>query len=189
MKLRILAFFLITLAASSNAQRRIGHDPLNADEADKLRDTAQLPNKRLKLYVDFAKARLTKIDQLLADPKAKDRGSQIHDLLADFAVLEDEIGDNLETFHGQQYDIRKSLKLVIEGDEQFQLELRKLSQAADDPKHTDEAEKYKFALNDAIESLKNNADDARHTVQEQNALAKNQKLHKEEDMGTMPVKK
>lgn len=187
MKVRVVAFLFLAFFLSASAQHRIGHDTLTDDEADKLRDTAQLPNKRLKLYVDFAKARMTQIDQVLADPKARNRGSQVHDLLADFAALIDEIGDNVETFHGQQYDIRKSLKLVIEGDTQFQLDLRKLSQTADDPKNAD-AEKYKFALKDAVESVNNNADDTRHVVQEQNEMAKDKKLHKEEEIAT-PAKK
>ena len=183
MKLRVIFLSLLLLAGSAFAQRK-GHDPLNDVEADKLRDTAMLPNKRLKLYVEFAQARMTQIDQLLGDPKAKDRGAQLHDLLADFSTLVDEIGDNVETFHSQHWDIRKSLKLVIEGDSEFQLELRKLSQAANsnDP----DTDQFKFALKDAIESVNANADDTRHVVQEQNALAKDQKLQKEEAPPAQP---
>lgn len=179
MKVRALCLLALLLTMPLFAQRA-GRDPLNDDEADKLRDTAMLPNKRLKLYVEFAKARMTKIDQLLGDPKAKDRGTQLHDLLADFSALEDEIGDNLETFHGEHWDIRKSLKLVIEGNSEFQLELRRISQAAGG--NDADADQYKFALKDAIESVNANADDARHIVQEQNALAKDQKLQKEEEV-------
>lgn len=159
------------------AQRKMGHDPLNPLETDKLRDTAQEPNQRLKLYVGFARDRITKIDQLVADPKAQDRASQLHDLLADFAILVDEIADNVDTYHGEHWDIRKSLKLVIEGDSEFQVKLRTLSEAL---RNAADAEHYKFVLQDAIESLNNSADDARHVMQEQNALAKDKKLKKEE---------
>jgi len=34
------------------------HDPLTPAEIDQLRDTAQEPDQRLKLYVKFARARL-----------------------------------------------------------------------------------------------------------------------------------
>ena len=170
MKVRILAFLLIAFALSASAQRRIGHDPLNADEADKLRDTAQLPNKRLKLYMDFAKARLGAAARVAVGVGlVEERDAEVERLVDDPA---------------RRLKIDAAAKIV----EQFQLDLRKLSQAADDLKNAAEAEKYKFALTDALESLKNNADDARHTVQEQNALAKGQKLHKEEDIAA-PAKK
>ena len=40
---------------------------------------------------------------------------------------------------------------------------------------------YKFVLQDATESLNNGADDARKTMQEQNALAKEKKLKKPDE--------
>ncbi len=171
----------LLLAPPIAAQNRPGHDPLNPAEVDQLRDTAVEPNQRLKLYVGFARARMTSIDQLLADPKAKDRAGQLHDLLQDFATLSDEIADNVEMYNTQHWDIRKSLKLVIEGDSEFQLKLRRLSQQSEDPKLAADADQYKFVLRDAIESLNNNADDARHAMQEQSELAKNNKLKKEEE--------
>ena len=173
----VLAMLLTIPAAGQN---RAGHDPLNPAEVDQLRDTAIEPNQRLKLYVQFARTRMNSIDQLISDPKAKERGGQLHDLLQDFATLTDEIADNVDMYHGQDWDIRKSLKLVIEGDSEFQLKLRKLSDFAKDPKNADEAEQDKFVLRDALESLNNNADDARHAMQEQNELAKGSKLKKEE---------
>jgi hypothetical protein len=154
----------------------MGRDPLAPAEADKLRDTAMQPNLRLKLYVEFARARMTSIDQLLADPKVKNKSEQLHDLLEDFSTLIDEIADNVEMFHDQHWDIRKSLKLVIEGDSEFQLKLRTLAEST-----SADAESYKFVVKDALESLNTNADDARHAMQEQNALAKDKKLKKEED--------
>lgn len=175
------AIAALLLSVPVVGQNRPGHDPLNPAEVDQLRDTAIEPNQRLKLYVQFARARMTSIDQVLADPKAKDRGGQLHDLLQDFATLTDEIADNVDMYHGQHWDIRKSLKLVIEGDSEFQLKLRKVSELSQDPKNAEEAEKYKFVLRDSLESLNNNADDARHAMQEQNELAKNSKLKKEEE--------
>lgn len=168
---------LVLLSLPALAQQRMGHDPLNPAEADQLRDTAMEPNHRLKLYVGFARDRITKIDQVLNDPKIKDRGAQLHSLLQDFSALIDEIADNVDTYSGEHWDIRKSLKLVIEGDSEFQLKLRQLAQASTGP----DAEQYKFVLQDATESLNNNADDARKTMQEQNALAKEKKLKKPDE--------
>jgi hypothetical protein len=178
---RLFALCLVLLvAASVFAQKRLGRDPLTPEETDKVRDAAQEPNERLKLYVGFARARLVSIDQVLNDPKAKDRSKQIHDLLQDFASLADEIADNVDTYHGEHWDIRKSLKVVIEGDSEFQLKLRQLSQATSGPTAPPDADQYKFVLQDALESLNNNADDARKVMQEQNALAKDKKLKKEQ---------
>jgi len=179
MKFLAASALLVALALPMAAQLRPAHDPLTPEESDKLRDTALEPNRRLKLYVEFAKARMAKIDALLADPKAKDRPHQLHDLLQDFSNLSDEIADNVDTFNSQQWDIRKSLKLVIEADSGFQAELRNLAgQAA---KNEDEAQPYKFVLQDTIESVNNAADDARKTMQNQNVLAKEKKLKKEDD--------
>lgn len=176
MKVALLCILGLAFAVPVVAQHRMGHDPLTPEEADKLRDTAMEPNLRLKLYVGFARARMASIDQLLADPKAQNKPAQLHDLLEDFSILIDEISDNIDVFHGQHWDIRKSLKLVIEGDNEFQLKLRKLSEST-----PGDAETYKFVLKDAIESLNSNADDARHAMQEQGALAKEKKLKKEDD--------
>lgn len=181
MRTLLTVIFALALTAPVAAQHRLGHDPLNPKEADQLRDTALEPVERLKLYVTFARARMTSIDQVLADPKAKDKAKQLHDLLEDFATLADEIADNVDTYHGEHWDIRKSLKLVIEADSEFKLKLRKLAESATDPKLSAEAEPYKFVLQDAIESLNNSADDARHIMQEQNDLAKAKKLKKEDD--------
>lgn len=181
MKLLWTAVFALAIALPSFAQHRLGRDPLNSAEADKLRDAAMEPNQRLKLYVEFARARMTSLDQVMADPKVKDKPAQLHDLLEDFSTLIDEISDNVDMYHDQHWDIRKSLKLVIESDSEFQLKLRKVSESAADPKNADQADSYKFILKDAIESLNNNADDSRHVMQEQNELAKNHKLKKEEN--------
>ncbi len=176
MKYFLHCLVLLALAVPLVAQHRMGRDPLAPAEADKLRDTAMQPNVRLKLYVEFARARMTSIDQLLADPKAKDKSEHLHDLLEDFSTLIDEIADNVEMFHDQHWDIRKSLKLVIEGDSEFQLKLRTIAEST-----SADAESYKFVVKDALESLNTNADDARHAMQEQNALAKDKKLKKEDE--------
>ena len=49
-----VASLLVTLP--SQAQKR--YDPLNQKEIDDLRETNQEPDKRLKLYIAYARARL-----------------------------------------------------------------------------------------------------------------------------------
>ena len=60
-----LAIFVFALAASlvaSSPGGRVRRDPLTADEIDQLREQAQEPVNRLRLYIKFARARMVAID-------------------------------------------------------------------------------------------------------------------------------
>lgn len=144
-------------------------DPLTEKEVDQLRETAIEPEKRLKLMVDFTKARMVAIEQVRSDPKmAKERGQKIHDLLEDIASLVDEVDDNVENYNERSADLRKPLKQVVEMDSEFQGKLRELKAASEDPKNVDGATDYKFALEDAIDSVNRSADATRKLLEEQN---------------------
>lgn len=165
-------FSVLCLVAlfSSLARGQHKRDPLTEPEVDQLRETAQEPDKRLKLMVKFARARMLAIDQLRSDPKlAQGRGEKIHDLLEDFMNLVDEIDDNVDNYSGKQSDIRKSLKEVVEADTDFQLKLRTLKDAIkNDPKVGDEAKDYEFLLDNTLEAVNQSVDNARKTLDEQN---------------------
>ena len=144
-------------------------DPLNEKEVDQLRESAIEPEKRLKLYVEFTRARMTSIDQLRSDAKAgKDRGKRIHDLLEDLATLVDEIDDNVSNYDERSADLRKPLKEIVQMDSEFQVKLRELKNTADDPKNAAEASDYGFALQDAIDSVNSSAESTRKLLEEQN---------------------
>ncbi|MBV9087996.1 MAG: hypothetical protein JOY79_10960, partial [Acidobacteriaceae bacterium] len=88
--LLLLAF--VVLAAAQRRRR----DPLTVPETDQLREVAPEPEKKLKLYVTFAQARLVAIEQMRKDPKFEgDRGRRIHDLLEDFTNIIDEMDTNI----------------------------------------------------------------------------------------------
>ncbi len=181
---RYLLPALLVLAAGllPAYSQQLGRDPLNEKEVDELRDTAQMPNHRLKAYVGFLRTRMGSLERLQADPKAKDRGHQIHDLLQDIATLADEIDENMDRYADEHWDIRKSLKDVIEGQNEVYLKLRALKDSsASDPKLKDEAEEYRLALRDAIEALTSSLDAARKTVQEQGLAASDKKLKKPQE--------
>src|SRR5271169_6455922 len=93
----------ILLLSTAWAQRR--HDPLNPLEVDQLRDAAQNPIERLKLYVQFARARLASLDQMRAEPKITDRARQTRDRLQDFLDVYDELNDNIDTFVERKTDL------------------------------------------------------------------------------------
>src|SRR5574337_493366 len=111
----------LAMLVAAQAQRR--HDPLLPSEVDLIRDSAQEPEERIKLYVKFTRARLDAVDQALSDPKVIDKGGEIHDRLQDFSDLYDELDDNVGTYSDRRDDIRKALKLVIDADTEFQSKL------------------------------------------------------------------
>ena len=167
-----LAALLICLTGLSRAQKR---DPLNEKEIDEMRETADWPDKRLEMMAKFARARMTAIDDLQANPKtAKDRPMQIHDLLEDFTALIDEIEDNIEMYSSHRADMRKGLTLVIEAGSEWQLKLRRLKEQSP----PEELDQYSFVLTNAAEAVGDLSDDSRKELQEQNQLAKEKKLTK-----------
>ncbi len=155
---------LLTVALPCLAQLPRGRDPLNDKEADDLREAAQEPDKRLKLMVDYARARLQSIEQVRADPRRQaDRGQQVHDLLKDFTEIVDELDDNIDDYADRHMDERKGLKAVIEGTTEFQLKLKALQEQSTPKEATD----YSFVLQTATDSVNSALDNARETLQEQ----------------------
>jgi hypothetical protein len=168
----LVALLGSVLQGGAAAQHR---DPLTDKEIDEMREAADLPDKRLQLLASFARARMTSIQQLRADSgSAKDRPVQIHDLLQDLISLLDEIDDNIDMYGSHKTDMRKGLKLIIEADSEWQLQLRRLKEQSP----PEELEQYSFVLNNASEAVQDGADGARKELQEQNELARNKKLVK-----------
>jgi hypothetical protein len=151
-------------------------DPLTPAEIDQLRDSAVEPEQRMKLYVQFARARLVALEQMRADPKVTHRGQQTHQMLEDFLSVYDELNDNLDNFESRRSDLRKALKYVIEGDTEFQAKLRALKDDARASK--EEAADYQFILSNAIDSVDSNAEDHRKMLTEQQEMWKHKKKDK-----------
>jgi hypothetical protein len=155
----------LCLAATAQLHRR---DPLTSAETDALREVSMEPEKKLPLYVKYARARLASIEQLRADPhSAQGRGSQIHDLLQDFKVVMDEMDRNLDSFANQKLDFRKTLKQIVQADGEFQATLGKLKEAANDPAAAAEAKEYEFAVLDATDAVDGNLDNAKDLLEQQ----------------------
>ena len=164
-----LALFLLFSPALSQRQR----DPLTSAEIDQLRDTALEPDFRLKLYVTFARARLTALEQARSDPKTTDRGQVTHDRLQDFLDVYDELNENIDTYVDRKSDLRKVLKAVIEGDTEFQAKLRALRDDATANK--EETAQYEFLLSNALDTLDSSVQDHRQLLTEQEEAAKHKK--------------
>ncbi|MBZ5706466.1 MAG: hypothetical protein LAN63_14035 [Acidobacteriia bacterium] len=164
---------LLLLSAAWAERRR---DPLTPPEIDELRDAAQEPDERLKLYVKFARARLDTLEKTRTDPKVTNRGQQVHDRLQDFLDVYDELNDNIDTFADRKDDIRKTLKMIIDADTEFQAKLRALKDSA--TAGPEEAKQYEFLLANALDTLDSSAQDHRQLLTEQEELAKQKKLVK-----------
>lgn len=167
----------LLLLASVAIAGRVRRDPLTEAETDQLREAAQDPGPRLKLYIKFATARLETIEQLRTDPKmATDRGQRIHDLLEDFVNIVDEIDQNVDSYDERDLDLRKPLKALIEADSGWQLRLRTLKEAPhSDPAAANEFRDYAFTLETALDSVSSSGDNARKVLQEQEARPKKKK--------------
>jgi len=147
-------------------------EPLNPLEIDELRDAAQEPAARIKLFIQFARARLVSLEQTRADPKVTDRALQTHDKLQEFLEIYDELNDNLDTFVERKADLRKPLKEVIEADTEFQAKLRALKGSSDAGK---EAAQYQFVLDNAVEEVDGSVQDHRQLLAEQEAAKRKKK--------------
>lgn len=170
----LLALVLLVTCAVAHADKR--RDPLTENEVAKIRDATDEPEKRVKLYVQFAKARMMALEQVRADAKLKDRGKQIHDLLEDFTTIADELDSNIDMFARQRDDLRKALKEVVEAYTDWQLKLRSIKEAQN--VSPDEMQAYSFPLESAIDSVNSGLDSSRDLLDKQNKEYKELKKKK-----------
>ncbi len=177
-RLGVVCLLLITATAIAQTNKR---ESLSDLEIEKVRDAALLPDVRLKLYTEFARTRLDKLQQAKADTKAADREDRMRDALQDFIAIYDELGDNVDTFADRGDDIRNALKPVIEADTEFGSKLRAFKTSLASGSRVD-AEKYDFLANTALLAVDDGAKDHRDLLAEQEVKFKNKKAtaHKDE---------
>jgi len=166
-------FLLVAAGLPSTAQRH--RDPLTQPEIQQIRDASWEPKQRLTLYLQFARARLVKMEQMRSDPKTTDRAQQTHDLLDDFQLLYDELNDNIDTYVDRKDDIRKPLKLIVEADTEFQAKLLALRDAAG--VKPEESRQYEFVLSNVLETVDASSEDHKKLLADQEEAAKHKKLN------------
>jgi hypothetical protein len=167
----VLAFLFSALTAPAQKHR----DPLTPSEIDQVRDASWEPKQRLALYLQFARARLAKLEEMRSDPKATDRPRRTHDLLDDFQLLYDELNDNVDTYVDRKDDIRKPLKLIIDADTEFQAKLRALKDASD--VKPAEYREYEFVLTNLIDTIDSSVEDHKKLLADQEDAAKHKRLN------------
>jgi hypothetical protein len=162
----LVCAFVVALALACAASPR--RDPLNPNEIDQLREASQDAPRRLKLYVEFARARMKAIDELRSDPRlAVGRGPKLHDLIQDFGIIVDEMDDNIDMYANRKTDLRKPLKDVIQADGEFQTKMQAIKESLDDPALANESRDYQFVVDDADEAVNTSLDNARKLLDEQ----------------------
>ena len=185
---RVAAFFLTILPACFLHGQNFapGHqssrDPLSDSETEELRRTADTPPERVKVFMHFLEERATKISELNKATLVEHRGLQMHDAIARFAGLADELQDNLDEYQDYETshlrpvpDLRKVLSELETSTATWQSVLSSLP-ANDD---------YDFVLASANESLKSLKDQTAEMVSVQaKFFAEKKKLAKENQKRT-----
>ena len=155
-----VCILLLLLCVCASAQLR--HDPLTSVEVDQMRDTAQDPERRIDLLLGFARIRLLGAGQLRVSPDSGGREiAKAEELLGDFALLIDELDDNLEMYNQRGEDLRTALRHVLDAETVFQQELKGLADRfAPAEKQGSTAVSLETALEDATDSLRSSTESA-----------------------------
>jgi hypothetical protein len=170
------ALILLTFLALPLLAER---DFLTADEADQIRETAQDPNARLKLYVHFAKQRMDLVKSMLSKDKAG-RSILVHDALDDYAHIIDAIDDVVDDALKHQADLKIGLALVQSGEAQLLADLEKIRDS--NPK---DVARYDFALKQAIDTTSDSLDLSRQDVGKRTADVEAKEAREKKELETM----
>jgi hypothetical protein len=107
----MVLILLTTFCRSSSAQDK--DDPLTGAEVDKLREVADQPIERIKLYMTFIQQRTDAIAEMTDDTRIQNKPPKIRRLLQEYTRLVDELQDNLDHYDQTNSDVRKALKELV----------------------------------------------------------------------------
>jgi hypothetical protein len=171
-------FAVLVLMTAAFGQQR---DYLTADEVDQIRE-AQEPNARLKLYVQFARTRMSMLKQMLSKEKAG-RSALIHDTLEDYTQIIDAIDTVADDALRRKVPIEVGMKLVADAEKEMLATLQKIEES--DPK---DLPRFEFALKTAIDTTTDSKElseeDMKSRSSELASKDKKEKEDKEEMLGT-----
>jgi hypothetical protein len=117
-------------------------------EVESLRSAAAVPMERLAAFERMLNDRVHSIDTLLAKPHRPAFASDMHDAIAEFSGIADELNDNLDEYDKNMRDVRKALPKLIAATERWATSLRAAG----------EDERYKVVRRIALDTLKDTHD-------------------------------
>jgi hypothetical protein len=107
----LIAPLLLHAQAPAAVLAQHGHSAqLSEAELEEVRESAIIPNDRVKVFTKILEDRAGKIKTLAGRPKSGQRVLKMDEALRDFTSLMDETGDNLDQYSDRHSDIRRSLK-------------------------------------------------------------------------------
>ena len=104
-------------AVPSFAQSK--QDPLNDAEVDQVREVADQPVARVKLFMKFISQRTDAIQEMVGDTKIQNKPAKLHTLMEEYTRLVDELQDNLDSYDQTHSDVRKALKDLVPASEKW----------------------------------------------------------------------
>jgi hypothetical protein len=140
--LRHLAAVVLLALLPMTVRAQDKGDPLSDAEVDQVREVADQPIERVKLYMKFIEQRANAIDEMSGDFKAGDRPAKLHNLFDEYTRLVDELQDNLDGYDETHSDIRKALKDLVPASQKW---LNTVNKPPSD-------QSYDFARKTAIEA-------------------------------------
>jgi hypothetical protein len=114
----VLAASLLAIAASQASAQAKG-DPLSDKEIDQVREVADQPVERIRLYMKFIQQRTDAIQEMVGDSRIQNQPPKLHNLLEEYTRLVDELQDNLDSYDQTHSDIRKPLKDLVPASEKW----------------------------------------------------------------------
>jgi hypothetical protein len=159
--LRGAAALVICCAAVGMTGRAWAEDRdfLTPNEVDQVRE-AQEPNERLTLYLQFAKTRIDLLQQYLAKQKTG-RSLFIHNTLEDYSKIIEAIDSVSDDALRRKLNVDKGTDAVVNAEKDFLTALNKVQDS-----HPPDLERYKFVLDQAIDTTADSRDlcleDAQH---------------------------
>jgi hypothetical protein len=167
--LPLLAFLLIAGAARpSLAQDK--NDPLTDAEVDQVREVADQPIERVKLYMKFIGQRSDAISEIVGDTRIQNKPLKLRKLLEEYTRLVDELQDNLDSYDETHSDVRKALKELVPASQKW---LEVVNKSPPDPA-------YNFPRQTAVEAGQSLNEQAIKLQTEQEKWFAEQKKEKKE---------
>jgi predicted nucleic acid-binding Zn-ribbon protein len=167
--LAALAFCLFFCAALPAQKEK--REPLSENQQDQIAEAGIDPVARVGLYVKFLNEQSETIRGLIKRAKGPARARRLDDELQDFAALMDELGDNLDVYSERKADLRKSLKGLNDGVQDWQSVLHDLPSEPG----------FELALKEALDSSNDLAQQTREISADQEAYFKAHPDEKNQD--------